>query len=74
VVRIRDGSLETTWRRHLKRIETEKGNLLACRSADVAQTLLRILQRNMDYNIERGVWVPITEAEETAMHKSPQHG
>jgi hypothetical protein len=73
-VRLRNSSLEKTWTRHHKRIETEKGNLLACRSADVAQTLLRILQRSMDYNIERGVWVPFTEAEETVIRKSQQRG
>ena len=59
VLRIRHGSLDETWQRHSTRTSGE--SLVPFRAEAVADWLLRLLQRNFDYNVGRGVYVPCPE-------------
>lgn len=61
VLRLRHGPLDQTWKQHCQRISTESAKLAPFRTDDVADTVLRVLQRNFDENVCRGVYVPVSE-------------
>src|SRR5262249_29510949 len=62
VLRLRHCTLEQTWDRHSERISADVGRLVPFLSDKVTDAILRILQRNFDYNVSRGVYVPLVEA------------
>jgi hypothetical protein len=63
VIRLRHRPLDQTCERHSERLRAEGGGLVAFRTQEVADSVLRILQRNFDYNVNRGVFVPLPESE-----------
>jgi len=63
VLRIRHGPLDQTWQRHSARIRAENGRLVPFSAEHVADWVLRMLQRHFDYNVTRGVLVPVPEVE-----------
>jgi hypothetical protein len=63
VVRLRHGTLDQTWNRHAQRLSGNTDRLVPFPKEQVADTLLRILQRHFDYNLGRGVWVPVPDSE-----------
>jgi hypothetical protein len=61
LVRLRHGRFDQTWRRHSDRVHCEIAAPIQFRGENVADRLLKIVQRNFDYNLERGVWVLLEE-------------
>jgi hypothetical protein len=63
LVRLRHRTLDQVYERHIERLSSVSTGLLPLQSEDVPTVLLLGMQRNFDYNVKRGAFVPLTEGE-----------
>jgi hypothetical protein len=63
LVRLRHSTVDQVYEHHKERLRSTSIGLLALQSEDVPALLLERMQRTFDYNIKRGVFVPLTEGE-----------